>query len=116
MRPAHSEFVKVIKWISPNWSLDCADILPREGARRGAGAPHSASGAIDVERKSAAFTVAGDPNGMLGWHLDIQASLATPGLDVSASVDSDGATGLDGELRANLSAAALRLLSSNEMR
>lgn len=81
VRSAHPELVESVKWNSPNWSLDGADLLTLNVPRTGPVRLILHRGATTVEHKTAASTFTGDPRGMLGWHSNIRASLAMPAAD-----------------------------------
>jgi hypothetical protein len=85
---AHPGLVESIKWNSPNWSLDGADLLTVNVAGKGPVRLILHRGATIAEDKAAAPTFAGDPTGMLKWHSDIRASLAMPGLESLESLES----------------------------
>jgi hypothetical protein len=78
VRSAHPDLVESIKWNSPNWSLDGADLLTVNVPRSGPVRLILHRGATTAEHKTAASTFTGDPGGILRWHSDIRASLAMP--------------------------------------
>jgi Domain of unknown function (DU1801) len=81
VRSAHPELVEAVKWNSPNWSLDGADLLTVNVPRSGPVRLILHRGVTTVEDKTAPSTFVGDPDGLLRWHSDIRASLSMPAPD-----------------------------------
>lgn len=78
VREAEPALTEIVKWNSPNYTLDGVDRLTINAAGRGPVRLILHFGTGRAEDKSAAPTFAGDPDGLLTWHSDIRASLALP--------------------------------------
>ncbi len=83
---AHPELVESIKWNSPSYSLDGADLLTVNVAGNGAVRLILHRGATTAEDKDAPTEFTGDPSGLLTWHSNIRASLRMPPLDTLNAV------------------------------
>ncbi len=78
--------VEIIKWNSPNFTLDGEDRLTVSVDGKGAVRLILHRGTAVAETKGSATSFAGDPSGLLTWHSDVRASLpATEDLDKDAS-------------------------------
>ncbi|SDH43549.1 DUF1801 domain-containing protein [Microbacterium pygmaeum] len=78
---AEPGLVEIVKWNSPDYTLDGVDRLTILAAGRGLARLILHFGTDRAEVKSAAPTFASDPEGLLTWHSDIRASLAVPPLE-----------------------------------
>lgn len=76
VRDAEPRVVEIIKWNSPSYTLDGEDRLTVNVGRNDAVRLVLHRGVHEQEKKGAASTFAGDPEGLLTWHSDIRASLA----------------------------------------
>ena len=75
---AEPSLTEIVKWNSPDYTLDGVDRLTINAAGKGPVRLILHFGTERAEDKSAAPTFAGDPDGLLTWHSDIRASLALP--------------------------------------
>ncbi|MDQ0643109.1 DUF1801 domain-containing protein [Microbacterium murale] len=75
---AEPELTEIVKWNSPDYTLDGVDRLTINAAGRGPVRLILHFGTDRAEDKAAAPTFGGDPDGLLTWHSDIRASLALP--------------------------------------
>jgi hypothetical protein len=75
---AEPSLTEIVKWNSPDYTLDGVDRLTVNTAGKGPVRLILHFGTERAEDKSAAPTFAGDPDGLLTWHSDIRASLALP--------------------------------------
>ena len=78
VREADPRLTEIVKWNSPNYTLDGVDRLTINSAGRGPVRLILHFGTARAEDKGAAPTFEGDPDGLLTWHSDIRASLALP--------------------------------------
>lgn len=75
---AEPRLTEIVKWNSPNYTLDDVDRLTVNAAGKGPVRLILHFGTERAEDKGAAPTFTGDPDGLLTWHSDIRASLALP--------------------------------------
>jgi len=75
---AEPALTEIVKWNSPNYTLDGVDRLTINAAGRGPVRLILHFGTERAEDKAAAPMFAGDPEGLLTWHSNIRASLALP--------------------------------------
>ena len=78
VREAGPSLTEIVKWNSPDYTLDGVDRLTINTAGKGPVRLILHFGTERAEDKDAAPTFAGDPNGLLTWHSDIRASLPLP--------------------------------------
>jgi hypothetical protein len=78
VREAEPRLTEIVKWNSPNYTLDGVDRLTINAPGRGPVRLILHFGTGRAEDKGAAPTFEGDPDGLLTWHSDIRASLALP--------------------------------------
>jgi hypothetical protein len=78
VREADPRLIEIVKWNSPNYTLDGADRLTINAAGNGPVRLILHFGTGRPEDKGAAPTFGGDPEGVLTWHSDIRASLSLP--------------------------------------
>ena len=69
---------EIIKWNSPDYTLNGVDRLTINAAGKGPVRLILHFGTGRAEEKDAAPTFAGDPHRLLTWHSDIRASLPVP--------------------------------------
>ncbi|WP_395242776.1 DUF1801 domain-containing protein [Agromyces sp. MMS24-K17] len=81
VREAEPALVEIVKWNSPDYTLDGVDRLTINAAGKGPVRLILHFGTDRVEHKGAAPTFSGDPDGLLTWHSDIRASLTLPSAD-----------------------------------
>ena len=81
MREAAPELTEIVKWNSPDYTLDGVDRLTINAAGRGPVRLILHFGTERAETKGAAPTFTDDPTGLLTWHSDIRASLELPPAD-----------------------------------
>ncbi len=74
---AEPRLVEIIKWNSPSYTLDGQDRLTVNVGRNGEVRLILHRGTAVAETKGAASAFTGDPAGILTWHSDIRASLAS---------------------------------------
>lgn len=79
VREAEPALTEIVKWNSPDYTLDGVDRLTINAAGTGPVRLILHFGTERAEDKGAAPTFTGDPDGLLTWHSDIRASLALPG-------------------------------------
>ncbi|MFF2493564.1 DUF1801 domain-containing protein [Agromyces sp. NPDC058064] len=89
---AEPRLVEIVKWNSPDYTLEGVDRLTINAAGRGPVRLILHFGVARAEDRSAAPSFSGDPSGLLTWHSNIRASLPAPG----------GASGADDETRARI--------------
>ena len=75
---AEPSLIEIVKWNSPDYTLDGVDRLTVNAAGTGPVRLILHFGTERAEDKGAAPTFTGDPDGLLTWHSDIRASLALP--------------------------------------
>ncbi|MDQ0893452.1 DUF1801 domain-containing protein [Agromyces ramosus] len=75
---AEPSLTEIVKWNSPDYTLDGVDRLTVNAAGKGPVRLILHFGTERAEDRGAAPTFAGDPDGLLTWHSDIRASLALP--------------------------------------
>ena len=75
---ADPSLIEIVKWNSPDYTLDGVDRLTINAAGKGPVRLILHFGTERAEDKSAAPTFAGDPDGLLTWHSNIRASIALP--------------------------------------
>ncbi|MCD2441457.1 DUF1801 domain-containing protein [Agromyces sp. SYSU K20354] len=75
---AEPSLTEIVKWNSPDYTLDGVDRLTINAAGTGPVRLILHFGTERAEDKGAAPTFAGDPDGLLTWHSNIRASLALP--------------------------------------
>jgi hypothetical protein len=75
------ELTEIVKWNSPDYTLDGVDRLTINAAGSGPVRLILHFGTERAEDTSAAPTFAGDPDDLLTWHSNIRASLALPASD-----------------------------------
>jgi hypothetical protein len=75
---AEPSLTEIVKWNSPDYTLDGIDRLTINAAGKGPVRLILHFGTERAEDKGAAPTFAGDPDGLLTWHSDIRASLPLP--------------------------------------
>lgn len=75
---AEPSLTEIVKWNSPDYTLDGVDRLTINAAGKGPVRLILHFGTDRAEDKGAAPTFAGDPDGLLTWHSDIRASLPLP--------------------------------------
>lgn len=78
VQEADPSLTEIVKWNSPDYTLDGVDRLTINAAGKGPVRLILHFGTERAEDKSAAPSFAGDPHGLLTWHSDIRASLALP--------------------------------------
>ena len=78
VREAAPELTEIVKWNSPDYTLDGVDRLTINAAGRGRVRLILHFGTERAETKGAAPTFTDDPTGLLTWHSDIRASLELP--------------------------------------
>ena len=78
VREAEPKLTEIVKWNSPNYTLDGVDRLTVNAAGKGQVRLVLHHGTQRAEDKGASHTFSGDPAGLLTWHSDIRASLALP--------------------------------------
>lgn len=78
---ADPTLTEIVKWNSPNYTLDGVDRLTVNAAGTGPVRLILHFGTEREEDKGAASSFAGDPDGLLTWHSDIRASLPLPAGD-----------------------------------
>ncbi|GAA1814680.1 DUF1801 domain-containing protein [Agromyces neolithicus] len=78
VREADPELTEIVKWNSPDYTLDGIDRLTINAAGNGPVRLILHFGTERAEDKGAAPTFSGDPDGLLTWHSNIRASLALP--------------------------------------
>jgi hypothetical protein len=75
---AAPELTEIVKWNSPDYTLDGVDRLTINAAGSGPVRLILHFGTARPEDKAAAHTFAADPDGLLTWHSNIRASLEMP--------------------------------------
>lgn len=75
---AEPDLVEIVKWNSPDYTLNGVDRLTIHAAGNGPVRLILHFGTDRAEDKGAAPTFSGDPDGLLTWHSDIRASLSAP--------------------------------------
>lgn len=75
---ADPSLTEIVKWNSPDYTLDGVDRLTINAAGKGPVRLILHFGTERAEDKAAAPTFSGDPDGLLTWHSDIRASLSLP--------------------------------------
>lgn len=75
---ANPGLVEIVKWNSPDYTLDGVDRITINAAGKGPVRIILHFGVDRAEDKTAEPTFAGDLEGLLTWHSDIRASLAVP--------------------------------------
>jgi hypothetical protein len=75
---AEPSLSEIVKWNSPDYTLDGVDRLTINAAGKGPVRLILHFGTERAEDKGAAPTFTGDPDGLLTWHSDIRASLPLP--------------------------------------
>lgn len=75
---AEPALVEIVKWNSPNYTLDGVDRLTINAAGTGPVRLILHFGTERAEDKGAAPTFTGDPDGLLTWHSNIRASFTLP--------------------------------------
>ncbi|NIK59079.1 DUF1801 domain-containing protein [Kribbella shirazensis] len=75
---AEPRLTEIIKWNSPDYTLDGVDRLTINAAGKGPVRLILHKGTELAEDKQAEPTFAGDPEQLLTWHSNIRASLALP--------------------------------------
>lgn len=78
VREAEPRLVEIVKWNSPDYTLDGVDRLTINAAGRGPVRLILHFGTQRAEDRDAEPTFSGDPTGLLTWHSDLRASLAAP--------------------------------------
>ena len=78
VREAAPELTEIVKWNSPDYTLDGVDRLTVNAAGRGPVRLILHFGTARAETKGAAPMFTDDPTGLLTWHSDIRASLELP--------------------------------------
>ena len=78
VREAEPGLTEIVKWNSPDYTLDGVDRLTVNAAGKGPVRLVLHHGTERAEDKGAAPRFAGDPHGLLTWHSDIRASFALP--------------------------------------
>ena len=81
VREAGPSLTEIVKWNSPDYTLDGVDRLTVNAAGTGPVRLILHFGTERAEDTSAAPTFAGDPDDLLTWHSNIRASLALPASD-----------------------------------
>lgn len=82
VREADPAVREIVKWNSPSYELDGADLATINAQGRSGVRLILHRGATEAENVDAASTFTGDPHGLLTWHSDIRASL--PVTDLAA--------------------------------
>ncbi|MFE6964239.1 DUF1801 domain-containing protein [Agromyces sp. NPDC057679] len=90
VREAEPRLVEIVKWNSPDYTLDGVDRLTINAAGRGPVRLILHFGTARAEDRGAEPSFAGDPEGLLTWHSNIRASLVAPEVE-SASQPEDAA-------------------------
>lgn len=85
VREADPRVVEIVKWNSPNYTLDGVDRLTVNAAGRGPVRLILHLGTARAERAGAPSSFHGDPSGLLTWHSDIRASLSAPPAEDTAA-------------------------------
>lgn len=85
VREADPRLVEIVKWNSPNYTIDGADRLTVNAAGRGPVRLILHLGTARAEHAGAPSSFDGDPSGLLRWHSDIRGSLAAPPAEDSAA-------------------------------
>src|SRR5215203_2777863 len=78
VREAEPALTEIVKWNSPDYTLDGVDRLTINVAGKGPVRLILHFGTGRAEDKGAAPTFRGDPGGLLTWHSNIRASLSLP--------------------------------------
>ena len=78
VREAAPELTEIVKWNSPDYTLDGVDRLTINAAGRGPVRLILHFGTERAESKDTAPSFTDDPAGLLTWHSDIRASLELP--------------------------------------
>lgn len=78
VQQAEPGLTEIIKWNSPNYTVDGVDRLTINAAGKGSVRLILHMGTELAEDKGAEPTFAGDPERLLTWHSNIRASLALP--------------------------------------
>ncbi|MFF2274452.1 DUF1801 domain-containing protein [Agromyces sp. NPDC058126] len=88
---AEPGLVEIVKWNSPDYTLDGVDRLTINAAGRGPVRLILHFGTARAEDRSAEPSFSGDPDGLLTWHSNIRASLVAPGLESASEPESEPA-------------------------
>ena len=78
VRETEPALTEIVKWNSPDYTLDGVDRLTINAAGRGPVRLILHFGTGRAEDKGAAPMFRGDPEGLLTWHSNIRASLSLP--------------------------------------